>query len=62
MIICQCNAVTDRSVARAFHAGARSIAQVSRTTDAGRVCGSCVSTVKSLLNTHQATGCRDCGH
>jgi bacterioferritin-associated ferredoxin len=50
MIICQCKVVSDQSVARAVDSGARTLSQVCRITGAGRVCGSCVFSVKRLLN------------
>ena len=49
MIICHCKVVTDHSVRSAVNAGARSLAQVCRSTEAGTVCGGCVLSVKSLV-------------
>ena len=49
MIICQCAVVSDRSVAEAVAAGARTMAQACRATSAGRDCGSCVFTVKRVF-------------
>jgi bacterioferritin-associated ferredoxin len=52
MIICHCEAVSDRSVTAAVSSGARTLAQVCRTTGAGRDCGACVFTVRRVLTDH----------
>ena len=52
MIICQCAVVSDRLVTQALAAGARSLAQVCRATDAGRDCGACVFNVKRVITEH----------
>lgn len=49
MIICHCQVVSDRAIAEAFDAGARTVAQVCRATGAGQGCGSCVFSLKRLL-------------
>jgi bacterioferritin-associated ferredoxin len=49
VIICHCEAVCHHSVAAAVDAGARTLAQVCRTTGAGRDCGACVFSVKRLV-------------
>lgn len=49
VIVCQCKVVSDEAVAAAVRAGARSVAQVCRSTGAGRDCGSCVFAVKRLV-------------
>ncbi len=49
MIFCHCAVVSDRAVATAVEAGARTVAQVCRATGAGRDCGSCVFALKSLI-------------
>ena len=53
MIICQCAVVSDRLVTQAIAAGARSLAQVCRATDAGRDCGACVFNVKRVITEHR---------
>ena len=59
MIICQCAVVSDRLVTQAIAAGARTLAQVCRATDAGRDCGACVFNVKRVISQHQR-GAADC--
>ncbi len=54
MIFCHCAVVSDRAVATAVEAGARTVAQVCRATGAGRDCGSCVFSVKKLICEHVA--------
>jgi len=54
MIICQCRVVSDEMIRTAVSGGATSVAQVCRSTGAGRDCGSCVFTVKRLLCQHEA--------
>jgi bacterioferritin-associated ferredoxin len=50
VIICHCEAVCHRSVAAAVSSGARTLAQVCRSTGAGRDCGACVFSVKRLVS------------
>jgi len=52
VIICQCAVVSDRLVTQAIAAGARSLAQVCRATDAGGDCGACVFTIKRVITEH----------
>ena len=52
MIICQCAVVSDRFVPQAIAAGAQTLAQVCRFTNAGRDCGACVSNVKRVITEH----------
>jgi len=53
VIVCHCQVVSDRDVARAVDAGARSVSAVCRSTGAGQDCGSCVFTLKTLVCQHQ---------
>ena len=63
MIICQCAVVSDRSVTEAVATGAQSLAQVCRSTGAGRDCGACVFNVKRIITEHrQAASCGVPGH
>jgi bacterioferritin-associated ferredoxin len=55
MIVCQCAVVSDRDIAAAHAAGARTLAQACMATGAGRDCGSCVFSVKHLLCEHGET-------
>lgn len=52
MIFCHCAVVGDRQVADAVRAGARTVAQVCRSTGAGQQCGSCVFSVRRVLCEH----------
>jgi bacterioferritin-associated ferredoxin len=53
VILCQCVVVNDQAVSLAMDNGAGTVAQVCAATGAGRVCGSCVFTVKRLLSQRQ---------
>lgn len=53
MIFCHCAVVSDRQVAAAVDAGARTVAQVCRATGAGQQCGTCVFSVRRVLCEHQ---------
>jgi bacterioferritin-associated ferredoxin len=52
VIVCHCRVVTDRVVAAAVDEGARSLAQVCRSTGAGQDCGACVFSLKRLVCEH----------
>jgi bacterioferritin-associated ferredoxin len=52
VIVCHCQVVSDRDVARAVDAGAHSVSAVCRSTGAGKDCGSCVFTLKTLVCEH----------
>jgi bacterioferritin-associated ferredoxin len=54
VIFCHCAVVTDRTVAAALDAGARTVAQVCRATGAGQGCGTCVFALKRLICQHDA--------
>jgi bacterioferritin-associated ferredoxin len=54
VILCHCVVVDDQAVSRAVDNGAGTVAQVCAATGAGRVCGSCVFTVKRLLSQREA--------
>lgn len=55
MIFCHCAVVSDRDVATAVDAGARTVAQVCRATGAGQQCGSCVFAVRRVVCEHQGS-------
>jgi len=55
MIVCQCAVVSDRDLAVAYAAGARTLAKACQSTGAGRDCGTCVFSVKRLLCEHGDT-------
>jgi bacterioferritin-associated ferredoxin len=52
LIVCHCRVVTDRAVADAVRAGARSLSSACRATGAGQDCGSCVFSLKRLVCEH----------
>jgi bacterioferritin-associated ferredoxin len=54
MIICHCKVVTDRQVVECIEHGARSLAQVCRSSGVGQDCGGCVFSVKRLLCEYEA--------
>jgi len=49
LIVCSCNAVTDREIRRAVREGARSLRQVARACGAGSACGGCRPAVREIL-------------
>ncbi len=53
MIMFDCVVVNDQAISLAMDNGATTVAQVCAATGAGRVCGSCVFTVKRLLSQRQ---------
>jgi bacterioferritin-associated ferredoxin len=53
VIVCHCEVVNDRAVVEAIDNGARTVAQVCRSTGAGKNCGSCVFSLKRLLCEHE---------
>lgn len=53
MIFCHCAVVSDRQVADAVEAGARTVAQVCRSTGAGQQCGTCIFSVRRVLCEHE---------
>jgi bacterioferritin-associated ferredoxin len=55
MYLCHCHVVTHTAVTYAVDAGATSLAQVCRSTGAGRDCGGCVLSVKRAMRQHQQT-------
>ena len=60
MILCICQAVTDREVDAAILAGAHSIAEVSKACGAGRDCGSCRRSIRERIQGACGGNCTDC--
>ena len=52
MIVCHCQRVSARSIARAVQSGCSTAGEVSRATGAGRGCGGCITSVKRLIEEH----------
>ena len=50
MIVCHCRVVSDRDVAAAVDAGARTLGSVCQSTGAGQDCGSCIFAVKAAVS------------
>ena len=53
MIVCHCKVVNDRAVAASIQDGARSLADVCRSTGAGKSCGGCLFSLRQLLCHHE---------
>ena len=49
MLVCHCQAVTDRQIGAAVSAGASDPRSVVRSTRAGTGCGGCLQTLRSLI-------------
>ncbi len=54
MIVCHCNAVSERRVRAAIRAGASSRAALTRRCGAGGLCGGCVPALEALLASESA--------
>ena len=50
MVVCHCNAVSDREIRSAVASGAMSADDVARRCSAGTRCGSCVPVVQAILS------------
>jgi len=55
VIVCQCAAVSDRSLTEAVASGARNLAEVCRITNAGRDCGSCVFNLRRMITEYRSS-------
>jgi bacterioferritin-associated ferredoxin len=55
VIFCHCAVVSDRQVAEAIDAGARTVAQVCKATGAGQQCGNCIFSVRRVVCQHVET-------
>jgi len=60
MILCICQAVTDREVDAAIRDGARSVGEVSRACGAGDDCRGCVRTIEQRIDQACAGDCSIC--
>jgi bacterioferritin-associated ferredoxin len=54
MIVCHCNAVSDRAIRDAIRAGASSRGAVARRCGAGTYCGGCAPAIDALLDLERA--------
>ena len=64
MVLCICQAVTDRQIDAAIEAGARSLDDVAVRCGAGSDCGCCREAIEERLSSGSqrpcANGCKDC--
>ena len=58
MIVCHCNAVSDRAIRRAVREGAQTTAEVTRHCGAGGTCGGCRPRIDSIVEREQHTHAR----
>ena len=54
MIVCHCNAVTDRTIRETIRAGASTCKAVARNCGAGVFCGGCMPEIHALLQAERA--------
>lgn len=54
VIVCHCRVVSDRDVRIVAERGARTTGEACRATGAGSGCGTCVFSVKAILDEHVA--------
>lgn len=50
MYVCVCNAVTDRAIKEAVHAGATRLRDLSRTLRVATCCGRCAASAQACLD------------
>ena len=62
MVLCVCQAVTDREVDDAIRAGARSLDEIAARCGAGDNCGCCREAIEERLEGEKpcGRGCKDC--
>lgn len=56
MILCLCEAVTDRVIRESVRDGAHSVREITARTGAGRGCGACACDVRRMLRDELARG------
>jgi bacterioferritin-associated ferredoxin len=49
LIVCHCQAVTDRVIRKAVHEGARCRRSIARACAAGRTCGGCTLAIDEIV-------------
>ncbi|MBX2803112.1 MAG: (2Fe-2S)-binding protein [Myxococcales bacterium] len=54
MIVCLCEGLNDRRIARAIEEGCRTVQDLARSTGAGSQCGACGCELKRMLAEHRA--------
>jgi len=55
MIVCQCQVISDHTVAATIDDGARTLGQVCQMTGAGQKCGGCIFSLERILCEHGRT-------
>lgn len=50
MVVCHCNAVSDREIRSAVAAGAMDAQDIERACTAGNRCGGCIPVVEAILS------------
>jgi len=60
MVLCVCQAVSDREVDAAIREGARSLAEVARVCGAGTDCGCCQTAIERRIEQACSGSCADC--
>ncbi len=48
-VICNCTGVTKGQIVKAIQEGAKTVDDISKATDAGTVCGVCISDIEEIL-------------
>jgi bacterioferritin-associated ferredoxin len=49
MLVCHCNAISDRAIRKAVRKGARNASEVGMRTGAGTCCGGCLDSVNAII-------------
>jgi len=53
VLVCHCNAVSDRSIRKAIREGASSLSDIGFASGAGTCCGGCVDVIDDILHTER---------
>ncbi|MEO7329669.1 MAG: (2Fe-2S)-binding protein [Minicystis sp.] len=56
MYVCLCQGVTDRDIRHAIDEGASTIEEIMYCTRAGTRCGSCIPTIRAILDEDRESG------
>ena len=56
MLVCHCNAVSDRTIRKVVRAGALTADEVGFACGAGSCCGGCVDTVQQIIHAETGAG------
>ena len=61
MIVCQCNAVSDRTIQRSIDAGASTVGEVTRQCGAGLYCAPCRAEIRAMIQGAKVCSNQTCG-